>query len=519
MPIRNVYFALIVVLVSLFVASKTSLKEQIFRGAARELERRALDAPSRDALLEGAAAGMAQAVGDAPYTAYLPPAEKGEYLNEIQGKFTGIGVRNLLKDEESGEFYFTPMRSTPASNAGLKLGDRIVAVDGRDVCEFSLDDLTAALRGPENSTVRLKIRPRATIPAFAQTDAADKTDVFREVEITRATVRQDVVSGDRVDANGDWIYTLSDYPQIGYVAVEQFADDTATETLAALDKLEAAGISSVILDFRGNPGGFLPDAIRISDEFVPADAKIVETRGRDGEIETVYRATNKKKRSFRVVVLVDGDSASASEIVSAALQDAGVAVVGGERSYGKGTIQSYFELPCDLGLLRMTTAGFWRPSGKPIHRRRDATDSDVWGVSPNPELALSPSERDDFFRAWTRSLRVSEPENGELDAQTLAFIKNETQTLFRLIDERSKRLAQLAALAGSNGATPENPDADAPAHPESSANADASQPFEPSGRAPRFDPQLDRAVDYLTGALPVGENSETEAETPSAKNP
>lgn len=538
MPARNVYFALIVIIVSLFVASKTSLREQVLRNAARELEKRSLEAPTSQTLLEGALAGLADAVGDAPYTQYLPPARETDYMREIQGRFAGIGVRDLVKDGETGEFYFVPMRRTPASDAGLKLGDRIVEVDGESVKPLSLFDLTEKLRGDEKTAVKLGIRPRTSIRAFAdagKTDLApgadpdenaEKTadsDNLREVELTRAVVQQDVVSGDRLDENGDWIYTLKDYPEIGYVAIEQFADATTPQTLAALSTLEKAGVPSVVLDFRGNPGGFLPDAVAICDEFVKAGAPIVEVRNRNGDVEQLYRATGRPKKTFRVVVLVDGESASASEIVAAALQDSGIAAVGGERSYGKGTIQSLFKLPCELGLLRATTAEFYRPSGTPIRRRRDSTDDEPWGVSPDAPLAVEETPAQRFHRRRLRSVRVSGPENAVLDERTLAFVAEQTNDVLRRAAQTENAFGRLEALA-ELGIDPEtaleltNPANSATSTPDATADSAETEtsektenpfatPFEPAGRAPYFDPQLDRAVDYLLGVDAASEDS------------
>ncbi len=541
MPARNVYFALIVIIVSLFVASKTSLREQVLRNAARELEKRSLEAPTSQTLLEGALAGLADAVGDAPYTQYLPPARETDYMREIQGRFAGIGVRDLVKDGETGEFYFVPMRRTPASDAGLKLGDRIVEVDGESVKPLSLFDLTEKLRGDEKTAVKLGIRPRTSIRAFAdagKTDLAPGADSdanaektadsadLREVELTRAVVQQDVVSGDRLDENGDWIYTLKDYPEIGYVAIEQFADATTPQTLAALSTLEKAGVPSVVLDFRGNPGGFLPDAVAICDEFVKAGAPIVEVRNRNGDVEQLYRATGRPKKTFRVVVLVDGESASASEIVAAALQDSGIAAVGGKRSYGKGTIQSLFKLPCELGLLRATTAEFYRPSGTPIRRRRDSTDDEPWGVSPDAPLAVEETPAQRFHRRRLRSVRVSGPENAVLDERTLAFVAEQTNDVLRRAAQTENAFDRLEALAElgidpeaalkltnpANSATSTSDAAADPAETETSEKTEKTEnpfatPFEPAGRAPYFDPQLDRAVDYLLGVDAAPEDS------------
>lgn len=528
MPARNVYIALVVIFVSLFIAAKTSLKEQVFRSVASQLENEALYVTPPERLFEGALAGMTDAVGDR-YTSYIPPEEKKDYMREIQGQFAGVGLTHFIKDGETGEFYFVPLRGAPAAEAGLKFGDRIVEVDGESVNGFALYDLANAIRGEEKTTVKLKIRPRASISAFAdaaQTPESDATpasvdgaqtpesdNVLREVELTRAVVQENLVSGDRLDENGDWIYTLKDYPEIGYVAIEQFADMTTPQTLSALASLEKAGVSSVILDFRGNPGGFLPDAVAICDEFVQAGATIVEVRDRNDDVERVFRGSDRPKKAFRVVVLVDDESASASEIVAAALQDSGIAAVGGARSYGKGTIQSLFELPFNLGMLRVTTAQFFRPSGKPI-RRIDGEDA--WGVAPDAALAVELTATQSFYRRLLRAVRASGSETNADDARIFAFATAETDALFRRAAQQDDPLARLEALA-ELGFDPEtalelfNPETS-----EDAKNADGSsaskEPFAPSGRAPYFDPQLDRAVDYLLGTLDVDESQA--AETP-----
>lgn len=523
------------------------------RNVERELEKNALSAPSRETLLEGAIAGMTEAVGDSPYTAYLPPSEQTDYKRELQGQFAGVGMRSFVKDANSGEFYFVVLRDSPADKAGLKLGDRIVAVDGQPTSQLSLFELTDKLRGPEKTSVTLTIRPRSTISSYVaglstspndasvanvvtQTDntTADITEDsnLSEVVVTRDVIQQDVVSGDRLDANGKWIFTLKDAPSIGYVAIEQFVDSTAQQTHDALAQLQHEGVQKIILDFRGNPGGFLPNAIAICEELLADGSPIVETRNRKG-VTNRYVAHSKKGKRFQVAILIDHDSASASEIVSAALQDAGAAKLIGVRSYGKGTIQGIYDLPCNAGTLRMTTASFWRPSGKPIHRQKDAKPEDEWGVSPDPGFEVPISQIDYFYYHWVRAVRVSTTEASALDARAYAFITAQTNSLLkRLFEAPTSDKMEAAAELGfdldslqtfihNSGATSNQPDsaestnnsgevddANATSDEEPVVDAEASTNanavpllengiFTPRGRAPYFDPQLDKAIDYL----------------------
>ena len=547
MPTKNIYYALIVVFVSLFIASKTSLKEQIVRDVARQLEKNALSRPSRETLLQGAVEGMANAVGDAPYTAYLPPSKQTDYKLELQGQFAGVGLSHFVRDAKSGEFYFVPIRNSPADKSGLKFGDRIVEVDGVRVSSMTIFELMEKLQGKEDTTVSLAIRPRSTITGdlwdnavsngiieSKSNDAEDGDDGegLNTIVVTRGIVQQNIVSGDRLDEDGRWVFTLKDDPAIGYIAIEQFVDSTGRQTRDALNRLYQDGVSKVILDFRGNPGGFLPNAVAICEELLAEGSPIVETRNNKGMVNR-YVARSKNGKRFRVAVLVDHDSASASEIVAAALQDAGVAKVVGERSYGKGTIQSIYDLPCNFGVLRMTSGSFWRPSGKPIHRKKDASSDDEWGVSPDQdfEVLVSPLER--FYFRWIRAVRVSNTEATALDSKAIALISQQTNLILeRFQDSSSVSKLESFAEIGLDIETPSqlsvstllgksNPhegdddfndtkSKESPNEGESSDESSqsetanvhgqgASSPpaFYPRGRAPYFDPQLDRAVDYL----------------------
>lgn len=501
MPTRNIYFALIVVFVSLFIASKTSLKNQILSQVSRQLEKNSLERPTREQLFQGALKGMATAVGDEPYTDYIPPSEGKEYMREIQGQFAGVGLGHFLKEESTGGFYFVPLHDSPAIKAGLKFGDLIVSVDDREVANLSIVELTGLLRGKEKTDVRIKILDRDSNPRFLNPEANSINDAspeeLKEIVVTRDLVQQDPISGDRLDSSNNWIFTLKDRPDIGYIRIESFIDTTGKKTQEALEQLEREGVSKVVLDFRGNPGGFLPDASAICNELLSNGSPIVETRNRNG---VKRRITAKKypRRRFRVAVLIDSDSASASEIVAAALQDAGVGTVVGTRSYGKGTIQEIFELPCNSGVLRMTTASFWRPSGASIHRHKDSTPEDDWGVKPNDGYEVSVTPAQQYYLEWVRKVRSTKPDASELNARTFAFMTRQTEGLLRQLREgqgltRLEAAFELGIDPSEIGSVRQQSETEA----ENDASS-TSTSFKPLGLSPYFDPQLDRAVEYLS---------------------
>lgn len=505
MPKRNFYCILITFIISLFIAAKTSVRDQLVRSVAKLVQKDSLVAPTEKKIFEGALAGLLDSVGDKPYTVYLPPNEQPEYMREIQGQYAGIGLSMFVKDKESGEFYFVPERDAPAAQAGLRFGDRIVEVDGQSASKMSLLELMEAIRGKEKTSVKLKIRPRAIVLDNV-TESSETMAGLSEVLIERSVIQQDVVLGDRFDDAGNWIFSLKDEPDVGYVAVEQFVESTGLQTVEAFDSLEKEGITKVILDFRGNPGGFLPDAIAICNELLDKGSPIVETRRNDGSARLV-KATKGKPRRFKVAVLIDGDSASASEIVSAALQDAGVAVVVGSRSYGKGTVQSILELPFNSGVARMTTASFWRPSGRPINRSRDAKPGDEWGVAPNEgfEVPVSPLQR--FYSKWIRRIRVSTKETETVDANALALMTRQMNEIESELtkgqpSEKTEKAMEIGLPFDELFSAQNTPNTslgrDQASAPENDNSSETEvHPFVPSGRAPYFDPQLDRAIEYL----------------------
>jgi carboxyl-terminal processing protease len=201
------------------------------------------------------------------------------------------------------------------------------------------------------------------------------------------------VQGDNYKPDGNWNFLIDPDKKIGYVRLTAFSRNTGTELKKALNELKAQGMKGLVLDLRFNPGGLLTTAVEVADLFLE-EGKIVSTKGRNTEERTQFAKRSGTFSGFPMAVLVNRFSASASEIVSAALQDHKRAIVVGERTWGKGSVQNVIELEGGKSQLKLTTASYHRPSGKNIHRFPDSKESDEWGVMPddNYGVRFSPEE-------------------------------------------------------------------------------------------------------------------------------
>ncbi|MEZ6105154.1 MAG: S41 family peptidase [Pirellulaceae bacterium] len=287
------------------------------------------------------------------YSSFLTGDQYDEVMSQIRGDFVGLGVE-LRPTDEFLEI-LDVIESGPAGEAGLRAGDRILSIDGQTVQSLGGNPAADRLRGEENSAVRLRVETPGT-------PARDLTLTRRRVEI--ASIRE----AQMIDPlNG-----------VAYVRLAAFQRTTRDEMLKHLWDLHRQGMKSLVIDLRGNPGGLLDAAVDVADLFLPAGT-IVTTRGRNFEENHVHRARFEGTWRVPVVVMIDGDSASASEILAGALRDNDRATIVGERSYGKGSVQGIFALnSCPAGL-RLTTSKFYSPSGHAI--------SDG-GVEPNVPVAL-----------------------------------------------------------------------------------------------------------------------------------
>jgi carboxyl-terminal processing protease len=263
---------------------------------------------------------------------------------------------------------------------------------------LSIDDAVRRLRGPVGQAVTLLVlHPGESTPA--------------EVSVVRSRIQVESVVGDFRKPDGTWSFVLSADPRIGYVRINTFGARTAEELRAALEEIEQAGCKALVLDLRDNAGGLLTAGIETADLFLETGV-IMTTRGREGDVLDTYEAHPGGLLSgVPLAVLINRSSASASEIVAAALQDHGRAVVVGERSWGKGTVQNVLKVEGGRALLRLTTAAYWRPSGRNIHRRRDAPSSEVWGVEPDSgmNVGLDDEQRRKLNERWERRDVVGGP--------------------------------------------------------------------------------------------------------------
>ncbi|ANT64846.1 S41 family peptidase [Prosthecochloris sp. CIB 2401] len=302
---------------------------------------RYVDEVSSDSLAEKGIQAMVESLD--PHTAYLSPQKVSYSRAEFKGNFEGIGIEfDILSDTL---VVVNPLAGGPSEAAGIMAGDRIVAIDSGSAIGLSSEDVVAALRGETGSSVQL--------------------EVFRPFSGKVFSV--DVVRNRIPTYSVDAAFLLDD--STGYIRLSRFVSTTSAEFDQALARLLAEGMHGLVVDMRGNPGGYLDQAAGVADEFLPGDSLVVYTKSRRGGPDDIrFRATEAGDyEDGPVIVVVDRGSASATEILAGALQDNGRALVVGEQTYGKGLVQRQFDFE-DGSALRLTIARYYTPSGRQIQR-------------------------------------------------------------------------------------------------------------------------------------------------------
>lgn len=312
-------------------------------------------APER--LVEGAIKGLVGSLDD-PYSSYLDTKTYSQLQEQIRGSFGGIGILVGIKDQ-----YLTvvkPFPNTPAAEAGIKAGDIITAIGEQRAKDMDTEMAVSLMRGPIGSTVELTIA-REGVPEPL------KIPLVRE-EISVPTVEGQMVPNEN---------------NIGYIIISQFTENTGDELVDILEELRQAGMKGLILDVRDNPGGELGSAVKVADQFL-SEGPIVHIDYRIGRDHTF--PANPGKLTLPLVVLVNGGSASAAEILAGAVKDAGAGTLIGTQTFGKGVVQTVFPLDNGAGL-KLTTARYLTPNKHDIHKK---------GITPNIALDQEPGAKEDL---------------------------------------------------------------------------------------------------------------------------
>lgn len=312
-------------------------------------------------LVQGALKGMLATLD--PHSEFMEATKYDDLKQDTEGTYGGVGLQVHAKD--GALVVISPMEDTPAFEAGILPQDRIVKIDGKTTERMNQADAVVSLRGASGTKVVLTVQR----PGQSET---------RDITLTRADIR--VYSAKDIDNRRAFPVGPD---KVGYIRLTQFAEHTAEELEEALKLMESKGVEALVLDLRGNPGGLLDQAVAVCEKFVERNQLIVSTEGRSASSNTRRLALSRGKvRRFPLAILVNGGSASAAEIVSGCLQDLKRAVLVGEQTFGKGSVQSILPLS-DGSALRLTTAKYYTPSHRVIHEK---------GLAPDIEVPMSEDE-------------------------------------------------------------------------------------------------------------------------------
>ncbi|MDB6169737.1 MAG: carboxyl-terminal protease [Verrucomicrobia bacterium] len=314
------------------------------------------NAANYDQLAKSAIHGMVETLD--PHSEFLESKEYSVLEEELSGDFSGIGVQVEMR--KGSVVVIAPIAGSPGERAGILRGDEIVRVDGKPLEKgITMDRVIERLRGKPGTLVAVGLSRPGASKSF-------------EITLRREVIKQTSVRDVRVLA-----------PHTGYLQLTEFSEHTGEEFTEALNQLLKQGVDSLVIDLRGNPGGLLDAAVEVAEPFFKKNELIVYTQGRKPEDREDYRANDDgDPLVVPVAVLINATSASAAEVVTGALKDTGRAVVVGERSFGKGSVQSIFKLKNGDGL-RLTTARYFTPGGVSIHEK---------GIAPQVEVVMTPEE-------------------------------------------------------------------------------------------------------------------------------
>ena len=380
MPLRNflVIFAVAVISFACYSVTAKNRYANLFAEVLEIVNKEALEKVGEDKLFTNAMDGMLKDLDK--HSSFISDGFR-EFKEDLKQEFGGVGIYVRMDPETETLMVLATKPNTPAYEAGVQAGDLIVSIAGEPTVGKSRGEAVEELRGPVGEAVNIEVR------------RGDDT-LFKT--LTRAKIPIESAHGDFRKADGTWNFFLKDNPEVGYIWLNQFGEMTGDETRAALRSMPD-DVAGLVLDLRSNPGGLLDKAVEICDMFLEADLPIVRIKGRGKSLIREYTSTagTELANDLPICILIDRNSASASEIVSGCLQDHGRAILIGEQSYGKGTVQDLIPIQYNKSLLKLTTASYWRPSNRHIDRNDElAIKNQIWGVQPDKGFAFEMPEEE-----------------------------------------------------------------------------------------------------------------------------
>ena len=410
MPKRNLILLIVLTIICLTCYVRANRQEHLMSHVMNLVENNYYHPGNtspitKDKLLHSALSGMLKSLDK--YSAYLPPLAYDKMSETLDQRFAGIGAELAFVPKKNALMVTTLIYGSPAQKAGLKPGDKILAINGNSTQVKSDSYSPELLRGHPGEVITLSV----------QRAGADKQI---DIEITCGIIATSYAVGDRRLMDGRWKYFLPElkaFPiakNIAYIRITGFGFQTAKEMSRLIPSLLKKGMRGLIIDLRCNPGGTLNSAVDICNLFVPENDVIVSIRSRTS-VRDIRARKGDKFRSFPIAILIDRHTASASEIVSSCLQDysgktapdgstLNVKVIG-SRSFGKGAVQDVFSLTPDQGAVKFTVAGYVSPSGRNIHQFPNDKETDQWGVLPDEGYEVKLSDNDIIKQQYWRKLR------------------------------------------------------------------------------------------------------------------
>lgn len=425
MPIRNIFLIALAVIVSMtcYTTATRSRYARLFAEAVSTIEREALQKVPQSDLFASAMQGMASRLDG--HSRFISGEDFRVFDEDLNQQFGGVGMYVDTDPETNVLTVLAPIPDSPAFEAGIQSGDQIVEIAGQPTENLERGDAVKLIRGPQGTEVNVAINRNGQKFSF---------------DLTRRSIHEPSAHGDYRNSDGTWVFRLKEYPRLGYIRLAQFGKQSSEEIAQALSQIDGK-VDGLILDLRNNAGGLLDGAIEICDLFLEPGLPIVRTRGRDNVVleQHISQTDSVWPAEKALFLLVNRNSASASEIVAACLKDHERAILVGEQSWGKGTVQQVIPIEQGKSALKLTTASYWRPSGINIDRYDPtAKETGQWGVVPTEEYRVELSDEQIF---QNRRLRSYLDLRGLVEEEDL--IRRDTDGVLDTVDEPLQRAIRI----------------------------------------------------------------------------